>query len=402
MSAPLRVGVYLADQNPHRDRSLGISTVTQSILDGLSTVPDLDLTAWTSTSAIRPTAPVRTRSMPLRTDRALPRLLADTFHPWLIPTRPDVWFYPKGYLSLIARPTRPALLLVHDTILDFYHRTYPEERSVASYRYWLQVLERSLRRADRIATVSETSKRQMQDFADRRGFQLPAIDVVYAACHYEHLGPTYDTKQDYVLHLASDASHKRTRPLLDCWRQGIAEGRDLPRLVLIGALSPELDAYARATPHVEVLARQPEESFIAYYQNALAVVVPSQIEGFGLPVLEGYALGTPVCYTRGTSMEEVVGSLTDVGGFDLDDPASLWSALDDALRLDTTEIDTVRTALLERFSNERLRNRITGALHRTAGVRSRQTAFFSEPHRERSIRFGLTAESGFGRGPMQV
>ncbi|MEM8600422.1 MAG: glycosyltransferase [Bacteroidota bacterium] len=387
MSSPLQVGVYLADQNPHRDRSLGISTVTQSILDGLSSEPNLALTAWTSRSALRPEAAVPTRSLPFRTDKAARRLLADTLHPWLIPARPDVWFYPKGYLSLLARPTRPALLLVHDAILDFYHRSYPEERSAASYAYWLKVLERSLRRADRIATVSATSKRELEHFAERRGFHPPPIDVVYAACHYEHVPPCYTAKQDYVLHLASDAKHKRTRALLDLWRMGLAEGRDLPRLVLIGALSAELTAYAQATTHVEVLPRQPESSLIAYYQNARAVLVPSEIEGFGLPVLEAYALGTPACYTSGTSMEEVLAPYTSVGAFDLGTPASFWNALDTALRMERTDIETVRKKLLERYSKDSLRAHITAALHRTAEAPARKRLGVNRPvNKLRSIR----------------
>ncbi|MEM6783624.1 MAG: glycosyltransferase [Bacteroidota bacterium] len=379
MPTSLRVGVYLADQNPHRDRSLGISTVTQSILDGLNAEPRLALTAWTSRSALQPEAPVPTRSLPFRTDTAAPRLLADTLHPWLIPDRPDVWLYPKGYLSLFARPTRPALLLVHDAILDFYHRTYPEERSAASYAYWLSVLERSLRRADRIATVSETSKQQIEDFAQRRRFRLPDIEVVYAACHYEHVPPAYTAKQDYVLHLASDAKHKRTRALLDLWRLGLAQGRDLPRLLLIGALSDELAAYARDTTHVEVLPRQPETSLIAYYQNARAVLVPSEIEGFGLPVLEAYALGTPACYTAGTSMEEVLAPYTQIGGFDLDEPDSFWNALDTAMAMDRSAIETVRAQLLERYSKAQLRAHITAALYRTAEAPYRDRRKASRP-----------------------
>ncbi|MEO1629459.1 MAG: glycosyltransferase [Bacteroidota bacterium] len=383
MPPMLRVGVYLADQNPHRDRSLGISTVTQSILEGLSAEPNLRLQAWTSRSALRPTADVPTRAFPFRTDQVGPRLLTDLFHPWLIPARPDVWFYPKGYLSLLARPTRPALLLIHDAILDFYQRTYPEDRPAASYTYWLRVLERSLRRADRIATVSETSKRQIEDFAERRGFRLPAIDVVYAACHYEHVTPAYASKQDYVLHLASDAKHKRTRRLLDLWRLGLAAQRDLPRLVLIGALSEELAAYARATTHVEVLPRQPEASLVAYYQNARAVLVPSEIEGFGLPVLEAYALGTPACYTLGTSMEEVLAPYTSVGGFDLDVPDSFWTALDAALSMKPADIEAIRLPLLERYSKSRLCTHITAALKRTAEhpARARQSTPRQNIHR---------------------
>jgi glycosyltransferase involved in cell wall biosynthesis len=56
-----------------------------------------------------------------------------------------------------------------------------------------------------------------------------------------------------------------------------------------------------------LLGHVSEERLQALYRNAAALVYPSLYEGFGLPVLEAMASGTPVIASRAASMPEIVG-----------------------------------------------------------------------------------------------
>ncbi|WP_238529980.1 glycosyltransferase family 4 protein [Thermus parvatiensis] len=59
--------------------------------------------------------------------------------------------------------------------------------------------------------------------------------------------------------------------------------------------------------HVVFAGTIPDELLPAYYRGALALILPSLYEGFGLPALEAMACGTPVVTSSVTSLPEVVG-----------------------------------------------------------------------------------------------
>jgi alpha-1,3-rhamnosyl/mannosyltransferase len=86
-----------------------------------------------------------------------------------------------------------------------------------------------------------------------------------------------------------------------------------PSLVLAGidrGVGDSLEAMASASGAADVVVRLgvvPEPTLRALYRAATALVYPSRYEGFGLPVLEAMASGTPVIASRATSLPEVVG-----------------------------------------------------------------------------------------------
>ncbi|HET7219625.1 MAG TPA: glycosyltransferase, partial [Vicinamibacterales bacterium] len=63
----------------------------------------------------------------------------------------------------------------------------------------------------------------------------------------------------------------------------------------------------RATPLVTFAGAVPEQTLVALYRRAAALVYPSRYEGFGLPLLEAMSCGTPVIAARSSSIPEVVG-----------------------------------------------------------------------------------------------
>ena len=116
-SSPLAVTFYCADQNPHRDRSLGITSYTRGLLTHLQENHGIALSAVTSRSSFAIPGGVSEQRLSFRTDSMPGRLLADHLHPLFARSHAALWHYPKGFLPAVARPAAPAVCTVHDTIL---------------------------------------------------------------------------------------------------------------------------------------------------------------------------------------------------------------------------------------------------------------------------------------------
>lgn len=354
MNGVTHVAVYLADQNPHRDRSLGISAVTRCLLQDLLAFDEIELSTIRSTTSISFHGPQRRElKLPWPTDRRLGRLLADHLHPWIcsVGMAPDVWFYPKGYLSLLARPRGRVVLTVHDLIVQFYADRYPEFRSRWDYGYWIALSKASIRKADAICADSDNGKRQILTFCDRHDIPVPRVYVTYVGSPMEEFDISVPVvKEDFVLHLASCAPHKRTDHLLRWWREMQPGFKDSPRLRLIGSLSDEGRRLVDSMENVSIQSHLQEAEFLKLMRKARALILPSEIEGFGLPAIEAYYLGTPVCFVNETAVAEIIESQTSVGGFSLESSESFGHALDQVLQLDATEVQRVSSGLKQKYS----------------------------------------------------
>ena len=82
--------------------------------------------------------------------------------------------------------------------------------------------------------------------------------------------------------------------------------------------------------------------------QARALLLPSEIEGFGLPAVEAYAAGTPAAFVKGTAVEEVLGA-DAAGGFELDHE-SFREALDGVLSIAPLAVEQKAAELAQRFS----------------------------------------------------
>jgi glycosyltransferase involved in cell wall biosynthesis len=346
----MRILFYVADQNPHRDRTLGITTYTRRLLRALEARPEVELAALASASSYRPEPPVHLHRVPLRTDRALGRLLVD-HGAALVRTGADLWHFPKGHLPAF-RPRKPCVGTVHDTILMHYAEHYPETRSALAFAYWTRVLLASIRRLDLVCTGSYHARGQIEGVCARHGFPAPPIEVIPYGADWEEWAGREDMgvpKADYVLHLGSPEPHKRSETLLQHWRLLQERGVALPPLRIVGRLTPSARALADRLAGVQVEDRLPPGTFREAMAAARALLFPSEIEGFGLPALEAFYLGTPAVYVRGTAVEEVVGAFAG-GAFDLENPSSLRDALDAALALPSGDVAALALELRQRFA----------------------------------------------------
>ncbi len=374
--ATVRLCAYLADQNPGHDRSFGISRMSLIVLEALAAQGAVRIEAITSkTSQEAPSCVTSVRVLPWGTRRKFVRLLTDHFHPFFKPVGrdPDLYYFPKGYLPMLSRWCRPSVVTIHDTIIQYDADHYPKWRSSWEYGYWAMMLKHTLRQADRILTVSEFSKRQIQKFMERHQIVPKEITVTYEPCLYERIAqPLEPAKEDYVIHLASCEPHKQTAHLIRWWHEAEATNRGLPALHLIGTVPPEVAPLLASSRKIVKRPFLEDTALQAAYLGARALILPSEIEGFGLPAVEAYYLGTPVCYVTGTSVEEVLGVVTRKGGFALDDVGSLFKALDEVLAMSPAEIRVCGLELRETYAS--------------AKVVARMLKVFNEVRAERQLR----------------
>jgi glycosyltransferase involved in cell wall biosynthesis len=113
------------------------------------------------------------------------------------------------------------------------------------------------------------------------------------------------------------------------------------RLVFTGGSTAELSEFIerkRVTPQVFFAGFVREEKLPALYRGAAALVFPSLYEGFGLPVLEAMACGTPVVTSNVTALPEVAG--------------------DAALLVDPTSVEQIAGAMRQIASDTALRRQL--------------------------------------------
>jgi glycosyltransferase involved in cell wall biosynthesis len=194
-----------------------------------------------------------------------------------------------------------------------------------AYVAWQRVvLPRIARRARRVVTVSEFSRRELTELLGVDAAVVPGgVDERFAP------GPKR-TDRPYVLTVASRTARKNLAALDETARRLRAQGIEL---LAAGGGRPQFrdgdTSPVRAVGHV------PDEELPALYAGALAFVLPSLYEGFGLPCLEAMASGTPVVTADRGALPETCGDAALL--VDPTDPAAIADAVlaaigDDALR----------------------------------------------------------------------
>ncbi|MCL4487634.1 MAG: glycosyltransferase family 4 protein [Chloroflexi bacterium] len=210
----------------------------------------------------------------------------------------------------------PVVLSVHD--LHYLHLNHPtiRERALGALTRW------SAQRAAQVVTLSDFSRRDIISLCSAAASRIatiplaadasfaPATDKAAVAAVRMRLG----IKRDYVLFVGrTDDPRKNIESLIDAYitlrrNQVVAE-----QLVIVGRHGPGTtvlrDKIASAGLQEDVLLPGValDQEIPALMSGAELFVYPSSFEGFGLPVLEAMACGTPVITSNVTSLPEVAG-----------------------------------------------------------------------------------------------
>jgi len=245
--------------------------------------------------------------------------------------RPDV--YHATHYVLPAYLPCPAVVTIHDII----HLLYPQFlSSQLALLYARVMIARSLRLGRRIITVSATTRDDIQDFF---GVDAQTLRVVYngvdetfrRALEPEELEAKlhgFRIRRPYLLFVGNPKPHKNVDNLLRAFARALELQPSDVTLACVGdrdAESARLRYLCRSlgiAERVAFLGHVPEDALPALYQGALAFVYPSLYEGFGLPVVEAMASGTPVITSSTSALREIAEGCADlVNPHDVEDIA---------------------------------------------------------------------------------
>jgi glycosyltransferase involved in cell wall biosynthesis len=223
----------------------------------------------------------------------------------------------------------PSVVTIHDLI----HLKFPESFSLMKRAYARTVIGHACSASDAIIVDAEFTR---QDIIQTFRVKPEKIHVVHLGVRREFTEALAGTASrpgslslpegtPYVLYVGSLKPHKNVPVLLKAFA-GLTDLAQL-RLVLSGEPLDEdagLRSLARELGIRERIVdagRVSTEGLVWLYRNASVVVLPSHYEGFGLPILEAMACGTPFIGARSASIPEVAGE----GGllFDPNDPFEL-------------------------------------------------------------------------------
>jgi alpha-1,3-rhamnosyl/mannosyltransferase len=225
--------------------------------------------------------------------------------------RPDIFHGPDCVIPEMACPSVVS-------ILDLTVLSHPQFHSAFNRLYQRFALPVMARRARRIVTISKASAQEIQT---RLNIRPDKITTIYPGIDHARFKPLdrararYQVKEafgitgPFALAVGTREPRKNLANLIRAFLSIRADV--LPELVLVGApgwgevLPRELQELTEFKSRIRILGYVSDDALPELYASAAVYVYPSWAEGFGFPIVEAMACGTPVVTSNVSSMPEV-------------------------------------------------------------------------------------------------
>ncbi len=242
--------------------------------------------------------------------------------PRLLKRRGTDLFHSTNFLCPLLPGGPRMVVTVHDLIpLKFPHFTPRAKKTRFNFAFrWL--LRRSLARADRVIAVSRHTR---SDLIGETGLDAGRIAVVYNGIDERYrprepsgtrelLKERYGIDRPYFLFVGRLDPYKNLPRLIEAYARYCRRNGSAPDLIIVAAPDPRYPDPRDLASRLNLGSRfkmvegvREEDDLVSFYNGAVALVLPSLYEGFGLPPLEAMACGTPVICSDRASLPEVVG-----------------------------------------------------------------------------------------------
>ena len=235
----------------------------------------------------------------------LPRLLVEV--------KAEIFLAPYNTAPLWI-PSRTKLLpVVHDLIL-FEPMPHASMRRRLRDAYRAMLMRRTIERSSLILTVSEFTAQSIRALYPQS--KLLVIPCTLPAGWYvrERVVPVAQ-REPYVLLVTSNVPHKNVPRAMEAfarYRQLDPMSKLTLRLVGVSSSAAHFRSMAARLGIAEALVIEPfldEADLQGLYQRARCVLIPSQMEGFGIPALEAMVSGAPLISSNTWSLPEVGGDV---------------------------------------------------------------------------------------------
>lgn len=254
----------------------------------------------------------------------------------------DIFFAPEHHIPILY--DTPVVATVMD-IIPLIHPEWASHRlrSLKNYAF-----KKAIESATHIITVSQHSKHDiLKNFAiEAKNISVVPLGVQerfferVSLQEREKVQKKYQIEREFFLFVGTLQPRKNILRMIDAYMQLPQAIKDETMLVLVGqdgwgsdALQKKIDMLIASQSGLW-LSYLPQEDIYSLMQSAKAILYPSLYEGFGLPILEGFASQTPLITSNITSMPEVAG--------------------DAALLVDPYAIDEITKAMVALYSDEQL------------------------------------------------
>jgi alpha-1,3-rhamnosyl/mannosyltransferase len=228
----------------------------------------------------------------------------------------DLLLFPTVYSYVPVWSRAKKIVMIHDVIAEKYpHLTLP---SRTAQLFWQAKVALGRRQADALVTVSDYSRQGIAEYYQLAPSQIftvsEASDPIFRMLPTVELSPELralgiEPDRRQVVYVGGFGPHKNLAMLVDAFAQVCAqpEFADL-RLVLVGEYKREVfhSVFGAIEQQVAALGLTDRVIFTGYLSDeqlvillnlATVLVLPSLIEGFGLPAVEAAACGCPVIAT---------------------------------------------------------------------------------------------------------
>ena len=221
-------------------------------------------------------------------------------------------YYARG---LRKRGVRP-VFMVHDLIPI----THPEFCRPGELEKHQRRMRNVLRLAHAIVTNSQDTHASLGVFSQRVSLPMPPVVVAPLAPGLSRVSPaSRPLKEPYFVVLSTIEPRKNHLMLLHLWRRLREElGANAPRLVIIGQRGWECENVVDLLVRSELLrgfvfefSRCDDAELATYLHHSQALLFPSFVEGYGMPLIEALAAGVPVVASNLAVFREFAADIPD-------------------------------------------------------------------------------------------